>query len=921
MSSVFGVLGKLCGSTGGREDFERMLTAEEPEESIMAAMALVGRRFQCDRVYVVEVTSDDRLCNTYEWCAEGVAPQKELLQNESKSMVDVWFRLFEEGRPVIIEALEDIREIHPRIYSCLKTQEVRSLLAVPVRIEGEIVGFWGADNPADCRSEELQSFLLMLGNLVAMQLERGRLLEEIDYIRTHDPVSGCLNRRALEGALGKKVKNSMGVVCFGVSDLKAAKDDSCLGTRDELLFHWCEILRGVFTGYDIYMADEDELVVLCPEIAREEMLDRISAMELRMRKEAGHLDVGSYWSDKGSSDPIEYISQARRSMKRRREDYYSQVRLLPGRGRERRRRPDPEKWRVDPESEFGRYVQENYFDPESFFSSVSQTGFYPFMGDLRTNVFFISEEMKNRFGFQSCLVTDLIGEWEGRICSGEDLELFREDMGAMLWGKKDYHELCYRVRDAEQNEVWIFCRGGVLRNEAGEPVFFSGGFSLQDRSFVVDPVSNFPREMAAILKIEERWSRGMPVTIIGFAMNHFSEINEIRGRYRTDLLLRDICNTLKNRFEGKLRFYRLDGLRFAAMLRSDCMEGAEQLARQIREIVTGLYCSGGIVVRVPCSVGIICIREPVSHFGDRPVHPRELLGDVIALLDTARSCPEKEYIIHSPDTLSLHRAHSQMLMKLGGDIRRDCENFRIVIQPAVQAADGRVTSGEALLRWRLQGEDVPAEVFIGILEKNRMIIPVGRWVCEQVVRILRRIITYRPDFRLAFNVSYHQIMDEEFIPFLKSRLQKYGVRGESLILEITETHYDESPAKLLGFIESCRELGVGIAMDDFGNGYASLAFLLKYPADIVKLDKCLLDGITHSQDHVNFLSSIVYACHKFGRLVCAEGVEREAELELVRGTGCDMIQGFYFYRPMELDDFFGMLASPEGYLPSDQCVL
>ena len=167
---------------------------------------------------------------------------------------------------------------------------------------------------------------------------------------------------------------------------------------------------------------------------------------------------------------------------------------------------------------------------------------------------------------------------------------------------------------------------------------------------------------------------------------------------------------------------------------------------------------------------------------------------------------------------------------------------------------------------------------------------------------------YDPEFHLSFNVSYLQVLDDTFLPFIKATLERYGISGENLIMELTETHYDEAPEKLANFVNECRELGMSIALDDFGNGYSSLALLLKYPADIIKLDRELISKVTESSDNLQVIRMIVATCQQLGRRICAEGVETEQEKEIVRDTGCDMIQGYYYYRPQEVDDLFQILA-------------
>lgn len=158
----------------------------------------------------------------------------------------------------------------------------------------------------------------------------------------------------------------------------------------------------------------------------------------------------------------------------------------------------------------------------------------------------------------------------------------------------------------------------------------------------------------------------------------------------------------------------------------------------------------------------------------------------------------------------------------------------------------------------------------------------------------------QPDFLLSFNVSYLQILDDSFLPFMKQTLEAVGLSGRNLMVELTETHFDEMPKRLKEFVAACQEMGMRFALDDFGNGFSSLQMLFKYPVNVVKLDRTLMNEITHSQENMDFIMSIIYACHRAGKKVCVEGVETDSELLAVRRTDCDMIQGYYFYKPLEL---------------------
>ena len=251
---------------------------------------------------------------------------------------------------------------------------------------------------------------------------------------------------------------------------------------------------------------------------------------------------------------------------------------------------------------------------------------------------------------------------------------------------------------------------------------------------------------------------------------------------------------------------------------------------------------------------------------------------------------------------------SNLALALSQDVDNNMENFRIVVQPVVSAGDGRAIGGEVLLRWSFEGKDVSPGIFIPLLEENGLIQRVGRWVFEQAASTCVRLHTYDPAFYLTFNVSLHQLSDSTLLPFMKETLEKYNLKGSSLVAELTESALDEHPEQLNNFTQECEKMGLFIALDDFGSGYSSLRMLLQYPSSIIKLDQSLVQETTESEAKMNFIRSIVFACHQFGKTVCMEGVEQAEQNEIILNTGCDMIQGYYYFRPMELRDLYRLVS-------------
>lgn len=547
------------------------------------------------------------------------------------------------------------------------------------------------------------------------------------------------------------------------------------------------------------------------------------------------------------------------------------------------------------------FLRENFFDFPSFLDSIELADQYVYFGDMQTNLCYVNDQLRDAFAFKSNIVRNFLGEWEKRIHRPDDLAAYRADIAGIIENKRDIHDLCYRVTDRTGNEFWIRCCGILKWDAAREkPLFFSGSIARLAIDFVVDPITGFAREKGAEIKLQELQKEHPSLSFIGFRLNNFREINEMHGRSHSDALLKDIATGLTNRFRDDLLIYRLDGLRFLAILSPDISEDPRMILDFISLTVRNLYAIYGLAVQTPSSLALMEDIPSNTACG-------EIIANMLSLLDLAKETQDEPYVIFSPQNLETRKNLSRFLLAINEDVEHGCANFRTVIQPTVAADGFGIVSGELLCRWSHEGTNISPGVFIPILERSQQIRTVGRWIFEQAVIHIKRIRRTNPDFSLNFNVSYYQVLDPDFLPFMRKTLKRHEMDGRNLVAELTETNYNESPATLQTFIEACRDLGIRLALDDFGTGYSSLELLLKHPSDIVKLDRSLMKEMADSKNSSDFISSIVYSCHKFGKKVCVEGVETEQELQTVLEAGCDYIQGFYFHRPMEIPDFFALL--------------
>lgn len=883
---------------------QQLFSTTDPEESIHNMLSYISEIFSCDRSYLFEIDESCLMSNTYEYCKEGVVPQIDLLQKEPIKCLDWWMDTFEENKVVVIEDLESIRIEHPETYAILKPRNISTLVVGPICVEERVLGFIGVDNPDANILPLIGPFLNVIGYFAVSLLRRRDLVKRLNTLSFHDPLTGVYNRNAMFEHQADRMKmRSMGVIYCDITGLKRTNDTMGHDAGDKMICHCCNLIRDVLQSSLIYRIGGDEFLCVCPDCEHDEFQTLVETLHKRIQQDKHHIAVGHIWSDQKPFDLEMMISRADKIMYEDKRRYYAQKAMIPGIDR---RRPValPREGHSSTQNPFQKFLSTSYWDAETFFQAVVQqnpSGYFYF-GDMQKDLFYISDNMRSEYGFESNVVPGMLRTWSQHISSPKLRERYWNDIDDMLKEKRTIHDLHYQVSTANGDILWVNSYGVLKWNDDKTiPLFFAGRVSFQNNKFLVDPVTNFPTGSVLISRLQKFQDAGEPQLIIGFRLNNMEEINNFCGRIRADRLIKNVAAELIDGLSDKMSFYRLDGMCCVALVEKQCIQKGQEMVQQIREVIEGCYSEMGIHILHACSFGLM--RYPCAN-----MNPEDFLDHMVALIKVAKYEPNRAYMDYSATGAQQIRYMSKMSLILSQDVMNEMEHFRIVIQPVVDAKDGRIIGGEVLLRWSFEGKDISPSIFVPMLEKENIIHLVGRWIVEQAVRNCARLICYDPEFYLTFNVSLRQLADIRLTDIMKETLEKYHLDGSHLVVETTESYVDEQPEILACFIDQCNDMGIRIALDDFGSGYSSLQMLLRYPYNIVKLDRSLLEEITHSDKKLQFVRSIVYACHQFGIKVCMEGVETEHQNAIIREAGCDIIQGYYHYPPMELSALYSLFS-------------
>jgi diguanylate cyclase len=252
-------------------------------------------------------------------------------------------------------------------------------------------------------------------------------------------------------------------------------------------------------------------------------------------------------------------------------------------------------------------------------------------------------------------------------------------------------------------------------------------------------------------------------------------------------------------------------------------------------------------------------------------------------------------------------------LALAHDMRAAVESgqLRVVYQPKVSLADGVVTGFECLCRWdHPEFGLVPPDEFIPLAERTGAIGELTRWMLgEAIVQCERWQASGRP-WGIAINVSVRNLLDAGMVGIVHDVLAGSAVAPASLTLEITETHVMSDSVRATHVLEELAALGVRLSVDDFGTGYSSLAYLQRLPVNEVKIDKSFVRSLSVEAGADAIVRTVLDLARNLDLWVVAEGVEEGATAARLRALGCDEAQGFYFARPMTIDELDAFVAEP-----------
>ncbi len=392
----------------------------------------------------------------------------------------------------------------------------------------------------------------------------------------------------------------------------------------------------------------------------------------------------------------------------------------------------------------------------------------------------------------------------------------------------------------------------------------------------------------------ERRSPPDLVALLYVDVNQFKTVNDTYGHDTGDELLVEVAGRLRAavRDEDTL-VCRVGGDEFIIVIEGvPSPEAAASVGNRILERVQSqlVHCKNA-TLRPSLSMGIACLGASAHT-------PEELLIQADMAMFEAKKERAGVCVLYTDQIGSRHHGKAHLRAEVSGAIVRS--ELRVAYQPIVNAANGALFGIEALVRWRVSDEEMPAKDIIALAESAGQIGPLGRWI---VTRSLEDYASLRlNDLKLHVNLSPVQVLDGSFLDYLIGAQQDSGISPESICLELTERTFNGDPARVQSVLSRARDAGFRLAIQDFGVEHASLANLLRVPVDWLKIDRSFVADV-HKDERVQRLvrSQIALAAYMEVDLI-ASGVENQQQAHWLRDAGCVLQQGFLYAHPVESTD-------------------
>lgn len=492
----------------------------------------------------------------------------------------------------------------------------------------------------------------------------------------------------------------------------------------------------------------------------------------------------------------------------------------------------------------------------------------------------------------------------------EDRSVFLDSFAPFLSGKSQYHKAEYRVMTKFGTVIWIRCQGKGMHDENGNPLMIAGSLvditeqkaneeKLKDILYydILTGLKNrncFEKDMKKYL--EDPSAAG---SILCIDIHNFKIFNEIFGRDFANKILIEFTRIINLYISDNLGVYRLEGDEFLVHIRENTQEQILEKLIPFQMYLSRERTLEGHVIFIRANIG-------VAIYPQNGTTSEELIQNAnMALLMRSKTNRHQTVFFRSESMDSLNKKYI-LERVIRQDVTDGMKNFRLVFQPVMEISEGKALwhGAEALLRYHTPDlEGVSQEELIETLEYSDLILTAGRWVVKQAVKECKNWHKMGFPLYMNINISAQQVSDKDLVSYIRKCCRESELDPKWLVFELTETSLINNFEIADQFCRELRDMGAGAALDDFGTGYSSFTYLKRLTISQIKVDREYIQHISKDTYNQIFLKCLYDLGSSLGVKICAEGVETEETYQKMLEMGVPLMQGFYFDRPLEAEEF------------------
>lgn len=387
--------------------------------------------------------------------------------------------------------------------------------------------------------------------------------------------------------------------------------------------------------------------------------------------------------------------------------------------------------------------------------------------------------------------------------------------------------------------------------------------------------------------------KSKPFCLAFIDLDNFKTINDLYGHGTGDQVLKQVAKRLLMILENEMHCARFSGDEFAVLIPYK-PEKAARVYQHVLELIKLPFDLEYSALRISASMGVTVF--PVDS-----ENPEELLRYADIALNLAKK--QKDHFTFFEQDFHKKVERRSVIQESFNTALKN-EEFYVVYQPQINATTDAIVGVEALARWNnnLLGEIQPIE-FIPIAEESGFIIPLGTSILEKACIATQQMWKHtNHNFKLSVNVSVRQLVEENFISNISQIINRLKFPHDKLVLEVTESIMINESDKIIQKLQLLRDQGIGVSLDDFGTGFSSLSMISNMPISELKVDQSFIHDLLLDENHAHLSEIIIKIGRHLKVDVVAEGVEQQAHVDLLTKFGCQILQGYYFSKPLSVDE-------------------